>query len=93
MFNQTAETVAIQGNEVIGGFRYDASYNIENGSVENVQVKVTELDEAGKDKSEIGTMSIKNEIEIRLVKGSDLATHVTNFSAIITEIDASLTAQ
>jgi hypothetical protein len=93
MFNQTAKTVAIRGNEVIGSFRYDASYNIENGSVGNVQVKVTELDEAGKDKSEIGTMTIKDEIEIKLVNGSDLATHVTNFSAITTEIDASLTAQ
>lgn len=92
MFNQTAKTVAIQGNEVIGGFRYDASYNVENGSVENIQVKVTELNEDGSDKSEIGTMSIKDEIEIKLVKGSDLTTHVTNFSTIVTEMDASLNA-
>jgi hypothetical protein len=92
MFNQTAKTVAIQGNEVIGGFRYDASYNVENGSVENIQVKVTELNEDGSDKSEIGTMSIKDEIEIKLTKGSDLDTHVANFSTIVTEIDASLNA-
>lgn len=92
MFNQTAKTVAIQGNEVIGGFRYDASYNVENGSVENIQVKVTELNEDGSDKSEIGTMSIKDEIEIKLVKGSDLDTHVANFSTIVTEMDASLNA-
>lgn len=92
MFNQTSKVTNVTGNEVIGSYRYDASYNVVNGTADDIVINITELDESGADKASVGGIAIKDNIQITLVKGTDLQTQVANLATIITEIDAAATA-
>jgi hypothetical protein len=90
MFTKSKETTAVQGIAVGAKYKYDATYNTENGEATNLALTVSK-DGVSSDGSatteEVGTIENDGEnIKVNIPSTEDVVSIIADYASIVSEI-------